>query len=661
MLRNIQDLISLISTTAPLDEAALKNIEQFIEANKHTAAIFNQRVGEDYFALTVAATFGHVRVVEMLLQVKGLDVNVTTRIGFTALIIATRYCYKPIKNDPDNDDKTNYKLIVKLLLGHDKTNVNIQDAQPLAALQWACAFNLSDVTEELLKNEDIDVDAQGKGGRSALMFACAAKSVVIINKLLAKGAKVNLKDEDGKTAYDFAVANHINDNTILEKLNPTTRNNAKSSIKSNDEFLKELRGGYIRFEPSIDDIINYIKINKNDAATFTAVDGEGNNALMLAAKGMGDGATFIRAMIDNVSKEILEVASAAINTKGRTAMKIAIYSQNKEAVQELLKLNPNITDDLFFAAVRNNANSIDVLMQAMITNGDCTPIMKVLLRGEYFDLGSTQAQRSMCVLGMDELIAELQRDSSHASAALFAKLSGMDYSLRLKTGLQLFLSNRWVSYTIKRLFTNQSKITEYDVKSDQVLVNLLKSFQADMQIELSSMQNRNLTEQDKQLIDDYLNSGHAAKLNDEIVANVLWRWIDKRPVRALYDAQLVTYIATHKEQLKDIFVPKIKALPKDEQNGKLDQIFNAKDEKCATTLAEVCLAGHTKMWRGRTQELYELHLARSDRSVVGDFFGGNAKPLTSAITKTFSSLFKPAEKNDEQKVPVKIRSFGADQ
>ena len=63
---------------------------------------------------------------------------------------------------------------------------------------------MSDRREEiacmLINTEGIDLDVQNKNGESSLILGCIKNNEKIVEKLLEKGAKIDLRDKYGETA-----------------------------------------------------------------------------------------------------------------------------------------------------------------------------------------------------------------------------------------------------------------------------------------------------------------------------------------------------------------------------------------------------------------------------------------------------------------------------
>ena len=114
-------------------------------------------------------------------------VNTKDARGFTPLIFATYF------------DK---EAIAKALIDH-KAEIDGRDASGNTALIGVCfKGNLSLV--HLLIENGADVNAQNFKGVTPLIFATMYNKVNIVEFLLEKGAAIALKDNDNKTAFDYA-------------------------------------------------------------------------------------------------------------------------------------------------------------------------------------------------------------------------------------------------------------------------------------------------------------------------------------------------------------------------------------------------------------------------------------------------------------------------
>jgi ankyrin repeat protein len=92
------------------------------------------------------------------------------------------------------------------LLRHPKIEINQQDAGGYTALSLAAFVGTTDVVRELVEFDEILVDkSEYSASRTALMFAAEGNHCEIVEMLLRRGAKPNLKNSNGATAILRAV------------------------------------------------------------------------------------------------------------------------------------------------------------------------------------------------------------------------------------------------------------------------------------------------------------------------------------------------------------------------------------------------------------------------------------------------------------------------
>ncbi|KAL3248074.1 hypothetical protein ABHI18_012178, partial [Aspergillus niger] len=148
---------------------------------------------DKFLALHIAAGKGHLPVVELLLQLPGINVNAQDKHGSTAL-------HKAVYNG---------RLpIVELLLQHRETDVNKKDNYGCTALHEAIDEGRLRVVELLLRRGRVDINAQDNDGMSALHIAAYKGHLPIVKLLLRhRELDVNMKDNHGQTALWFAKEN----------------------------------------------------------------------------------------------------------------------------------------------------------------------------------------------------------------------------------------------------------------------------------------------------------------------------------------------------------------------------------------------------------------------------------------------------------------------
>ena len=188
-------------------------------------ALVNSQNREGYTCLIVAIDARHVRIVERLCRVPGLDANLgRIRGGDSVLMCATKNGHietvQALLAVPGIDvNARTYKLWSALILaaceGHTKTvqallavpgiNFNARNSIGSSALILAAYNGHTGVVQVLLVVPGIDVNARNKNGNSALILAASNGHITIVQTLLAfPGLNVNARNNRGDSALDSA-------------------------------------------------------------------------------------------------------------------------------------------------------------------------------------------------------------------------------------------------------------------------------------------------------------------------------------------------------------------------------------------------------------------------------------------------------------------------
>jgi hypothetical protein len=139
--------------------------------------------------LRSAAHDGDIETVEEFIW-KKVSVNAQDSNGQTALMEAI--------------DSENINIVQLLLAEPAKTNVNLCNKNGSSALILAASYGQPYVVHILLDQPDINIDLQDNEGWTALMCAANIGSKIIVQKLLAAYAKVDLVNRDNKDALQIA-------------------------------------------------------------------------------------------------------------------------------------------------------------------------------------------------------------------------------------------------------------------------------------------------------------------------------------------------------------------------------------------------------------------------------------------------------------------------
>ena len=152
--------------------------------------------------LYLAAQRGHEKVVELLLAVPGTNVNLATKEGATPLHIAVQ---------------KGHAQIVRLLLAAHGINVNAEmHDNNTTALILALHLELKDIAELLLDASDIDIGKPLTNAMAPIHFAARNNLAGIVEKLVERGADVNLAIAGGLTPlYLAAEQGHLESARVL--------------------------------------------------------------------------------------------------------------------------------------------------------------------------------------------------------------------------------------------------------------------------------------------------------------------------------------------------------------------------------------------------------------------------------------------------------------
>lgn len=138
-------------------------------------------------ALTLAMRQESWRVVDTLLIAPGIDLNLANRQGETPLMLAAI--------------KGNLELVKKL--AERGADINREGWTPLHYAASAGLEHSVDIASYLLEHSAY-IDAASPNGSTPLMLAAQYSSEAMVKLLIAEGADVSLRNQQGLTAVDFA-------------------------------------------------------------------------------------------------------------------------------------------------------------------------------------------------------------------------------------------------------------------------------------------------------------------------------------------------------------------------------------------------------------------------------------------------------------------------
>ncbi|XP_036355683.1 E3 ubiquitin-protein ligase MIB2-like isoform X1 [Octopus sinensis] len=178
----------------PLHLAVEKNYEDVVKVLLNSKENNNLQVNLrnilGCIALHVACLFGHIKVVELLLQQNGTDVNAVQEDGWTALHVACHF---------------GHRKVVELLLqqnGIDANKVNLKGDTPL---HQAVRKRHYDVVASMLVQDSVKLDIENNRKRTPLLEAMYAAHLGIVHKLIIHGANMNAVDNDGNNCLHLSI------------------------------------------------------------------------------------------------------------------------------------------------------------------------------------------------------------------------------------------------------------------------------------------------------------------------------------------------------------------------------------------------------------------------------------------------------------------------
>ena len=149
-------------------------------------------------ALIDAAMDGNFEKVKLLIE-KGADIDAKDNDGVTALMYVSR------AGD----------LEIAKYLVENGADVNAKDKEGWSVLMEASYEGHLKVVKYLIENGKVNVNSKDDDGWNALMRASWRGYSEIVKYLVKNGADINIKNNDGKTALDWADTEEIKE--VLRK------------------------------------------------------------------------------------------------------------------------------------------------------------------------------------------------------------------------------------------------------------------------------------------------------------------------------------------------------------------------------------------------------------------------------------------------------------
>lgn len=228
-----------------LQFAAFKGNKSFVEKLLNHGANINAQDDNGQTALMLAALKGHQDVVDLLLK-KGVNASLKDKKGSTAFNLATDPKIIDMLKKSEVQEKF-AKKVLEVLGNHDMT---VEDGTELKNYVGAGAdvnqpivdqlTNKLPLVEAIMNNQvnfvqwlvahgaHINAIVDGASQRTVFMEAVVWGNKEIVKFLLENGADVNVKNNDGKTAFDLALSDEIRQ--LFQKQPITDLDQLKSAL-----------------------------------------------------------------------------------------------------------------------------------------------------------------------------------------------------------------------------------------------------------------------------------------------------------------------------------------------------------------------------------------------------------------------------------------------
>ena len=255
------------NSIAVLMKAAWEGNTGQAQALIHDGIDVNARDAFGRTALLIAASQGHTYIVQILLEA-GADPGVKDNVGTTALVAAEARGYSRIVSllrDPStHSDGAGEE-------SPSKVENNGHGAASLASLQRA--VDSGDVTSvNAIIARGADVNTRTEDGWTPLMLATIKGHTEVVAALLKQGADVDARNKKGWTALMFAVS--MGD---IETMRVLLAGNAEIDARDND-------GKTVLMQATGENNIESLRVLLESGADVNIVDRLGETALTIAAR-----------------------------------------------------------------------------------------------------------------------------------------------------------------------------------------------------------------------------------------------------------------------------------------------------------------------------------------------------------------------------------------
>ncbi|KAG9943476.1 hypothetical protein KCU85_g8660, partial [Aureobasidium melanogenum] len=385
-----------IRREAPIHVAAFSgNLEIVKRLVEEKEMDVNHQGDTTFSPLLAACVNGHKNVVEYLLSLDGVEVNCRSDFGKTPLIAAAK---------AGNHDLCRLLLAKGAFVDFqapddDTALIAAAEAGKLSTVQMM----LKSRADVLLLRNGAGIDAQDSDGETSLHSAARAGDLDMVRLLISKKAKINVKNDEGRSALDFACGeNHLEVIQYLLKHDAVCEPDASGRTE-----LHEIIGGHGKCDADT------IKLFVSRGVNVNATDDENISAVHLAAN-RGD-QSIVQALI---------AAGADVNIKsadGQTLLHEAAIGGSVDVIRSVLGYGVDLE-------ARNNDNKTPLAVACAERDGSDEVIQLLLAAGAKVSVvdrwGSTP-------------LHQLANNSRTTAATMLLDTGEIDLALRTQSGLSV--------------------------------------------------------------------------------------------------------------------------------------------------------------------------------------------------------------------------------
>lgn len=243
--------------------------------------------------------------------------------------------------------KNNSIDIVNILINKYKASPNTKDDEN-NALYYCITEGFEELTNMLLDNESVDINAANSEGTTPLIAATSIKSSQLVEKLIAKHAELNAKDSKGLTALMHAIIESdeksvgilINNGALIEVDGISALHNAAETDNANilsmilekrpNLEVKDSEGKTPLHRASAANLIENVKLLVEAGSDVNAKDETGSTPLHHATGNQSNDVIKYLCSLPNIDKNI-------VDKSGWTPLRIAELQCQEQEIINILK------------------------------------------------------------------------------------------------------------------------------------------------------------------------------------------------------------------------------------------------------------------------------------------------------------------------------------